>query len=267
LRPLSLFEHILEAENFPPVPQLVPSTKRQAQLGNLTANHSKLITLISHFGSCALSISEKESWLRSTSLLVLVYEGIQMGVFDFDFAPQTTQVSHSETSRRIYMNVSQEGYGAMDDLLEWGLIRSLKMISKQHHLISAYQTTDAGRDYTARVDELHRVEVSRVAFGPSPYAKELVDVQFDSATCRFLITTPSGTFGQVKPVLLYFYPSKARKPHHDSLRLFSGFQHHQHRGRVVRHEPVHSAVASRAPQRASEEQQSPRRRGGGRRKL
>ena len=205
--------------------------------------------------------------MRSTSLLVLVYEGIQMGVFNFDFAPQTTQVIHSETSRRIYMNVSQEGYGAIDDLLEWGLIRSLKMISKQHHLISAYQTTDAGRDYAARVDEQHRVEVSRVASGPSPYEKELVDAQFDSATCRFLITTLSGTFVQVKPVLLYFRTSQARKPHHNSLRLFSGFQHHKHRGRVVCHEPVHSAVASSAPQRASEEQQSPCRRSGRRRKL
>ena len=102
----------------PKVAQLVPSSVRQAQLGSLTANHAKLITLISHFGSCASSLLEAESWLRSTSLLVLIYEGIQLGIFTFDFAPQSRQVNHSDRTRRLYMNISQEGCGAVEDLLE-----------------------------------------------------------------------------------------------------------------------------------------------------
>lgn len=182
--------HILAAGDPPPVPQLVPGTVRQATLGALTANQAKLITLISHFGTCAASMSESESWLRSTSLLVLIYEGIQLGVFEFDFAPQSRLVNHSDISRRLYMNISQEGCGAIDDLLEWGLIRSLKMISRQHHLVTAYQITDEGRHYVAGVDEQHKVEVMRIAFGPKPYDKELVDVEFDGSS--FMITTPSG---------------------------------------------------------------------------
>jgi hypothetical protein len=63
--------------------------------GALTANHAKLITLISHFGSCASSMSEKESWIRSTTLLVLIYEGIKLGIFTFDFAPQSHHVNHA----------------------------------------------------------------------------------------------------------------------------------------------------------------------------
>jgi hypothetical protein len=34
------------------------------------------------------------------------------------------------------------------------------------------------------------LEVSRIAFGPKPYDKELVDVGFDGS--QFVITTPSG---------------------------------------------------------------------------
>ena len=34
------------------------------------------------------------------------------------------------------------------------------------------------------------LEVSRIAFGPKPYDKELVDVEFDGSL--FVITTPSG---------------------------------------------------------------------------
>ena len=155
--------HVLAAGDPRPVPQLVPGTVRQATLGSLTANQAKLITLISHFGKCATDATERESWLRSMPLLVLIYEGIQLGVFEFDFAPQSRLVNHSGLSRRIYMNISQEGSGAIDDLLEWGLIRSLKMISKQHHLVTAYQITDAGREYVAGVDEQHKV------VAPSPH--------------------------------------------------------------------------------------------------
>ena len=155
----------------PKVAQLVPSSVRQAQLGTLTANHAKLITLISHFGSSASSMLESESWLRSTSLLVLIYEGIQLGIFTFDFAPQSRQVNHSDRARRLYMNISQEGCGAIEDLLEWGLVRSLKMISKHHDLVCAYQITDAGRDYAQKVEREHLLEVSRIAFGPKPYDK------------------------------------------------------------------------------------------------
>ena len=38
-----------------------------------------------------------------------------------------------------------------------------------------YQTTDADRDYVAREDKQHPVQVSRVSFGLSLYEKELVD--------------------------------------------------------------------------------------------
>jgi hypothetical protein len=187
---LSKSDHVLAAGNPRPVPQLVPTSIQQAHLGELDANHAKLMVLISHFGTCAANATESETWLRSVSLLVLIYEGIQLRVFDFDFAPQSCQVNHSEMTRRLYMNISQEGCGAIDDLLEWSLIRSLKMISKHHHLITAYQITEKGRLYAEGVDDEHRNEVSRLAFGPKPYHRELVDVEFVGST--FVITTPSG---------------------------------------------------------------------------
>ena len=196
---------------------------RQAKIGELNANHAKLMVLISHFGSAAAHVDESESWLRSISLLVLIYEGIQLRVFDLDFAPQSRQVNHSDHTRRIYMNISQEGCGAIDDLLELGLIRALKMISRDSHLITAFQVTAAGREYVDGVSDAHKTEVRRLAFGPAPYDKELVDVVFTGR--EFKLTTISGyskisdvtEAEDVSYVTSPYIPATLRVPHSEPL--------------------------------------------------
>lgn len=57
-------------------------------------------------------------WLRKSSTMVLIFEAIYNGFFDFDYAPMLTKVA----DELIYMNVSQE---AMDELRTYQLSQSL----------------------------------------------------------------------------------------------------------------------------------------------
>ncbi len=55
---------------------------------------------------CALAAEtggDKERWLRRSTVLVLLYEGIVAQVFDYDYAPSSEMVE----SRRMYFNISQ----------------------------------------------------------------------------------------------------------------------------------------------------------------
>jgi hypothetical protein len=57
-----------------------------------TNDHLKLLYLVSKYAKCSLTAEEKEGWIRKNSLLVLIYEGIVEGVFDYDYAPQSGMV-------------------------------------------------------------------------------------------------------------------------------------------------------------------------------
>ena len=48
------------------------------------------------------------------------------GVLDFDYAPVSILVSKGAYSRRVWMNITQEGNGAVDDLREKGMLNGLK---------------------------------------------------------------------------------------------------------------------------------------------
>jgi hypothetical protein len=89
------------------VEQIVPGSETFGQ-NELTEDHIKLLYLISCYsrnGKC---------WIRKVHLLVLIYEGIVSGAFDYDYAPFSDIVA----SRRIYLNISQEGRDDIDDLRE-----------------------------------------------------------------------------------------------------------------------------------------------------
>jgi WD repeat-containing protein 35 len=58
-----------------------------------TANHAKLLYLISKFAVSARTAQDQESWIRSLPLIILMYEGIVSGCFDLDYAPTSTLIS------------------------------------------------------------------------------------------------------------------------------------------------------------------------------
>ena len=105
-----------------------------------TMNHMKLLYLISKYSHCAQTVHEKERWIRKLPMLVLIYEGVVQKVFDYDYAPASEVV---ETTR-VYLNVSQEGKDDLDDLVEGKLVKGLRLSTKEHQSVTAYQISPSG---------------------------------------------------------------------------------------------------------------------------
>jgi hypothetical protein len=72
-------------------------------LQGLTENQRRLLYLISLYSHPAETGGDKERWIRRSTALVLLYEGIVAQVLDYDYAPSSEIVE----SRRMYFNMSQ----------------------------------------------------------------------------------------------------------------------------------------------------------------
>ena len=104
-----------------------------------TTEHLKVLYLISKYAAQSQAQEQRESWVRQTPLLVLIFEGIQAGALKFDYAPKVMHLydksSHAASAastegatgghlitRRL--NISQEGKCVLDDLREAGLVNA-----------------------------------------------------------------------------------------------------------------------------------------------
>ena len=113
-------------------------------------DHTRLLYLISTYTSSAnrgafpaLSAEEgpdSELWVRKTQLLVLIYECIRAGALDYDYAPMAETIG----SKRVWLNISQEGVDDLDDMREVGFLVGMKLSSKNYNNSTAFRLTSAG---------------------------------------------------------------------------------------------------------------------------
>ena len=76
-----------------------------------------------------------------------MFEGITAGAMDYDYAPASTLVSHNGRSKRVWLNITQEGKAAIDDLREKRLINGLKLSTEDFQPVTAYQVSHKGRAF------------------------------------------------------------------------------------------------------------------------
>ena len=136
-----------------------------------TNDHLKLLYLISRYAECASSPEEREGWIRKNSILVLMYEGIVDGVFDYDYAPQSVLVGR----KRLWLNITQEGKDDIDDLREGGLLNGLKLSSEDLQPITAYQVSAKGKELAILIPREFRTEVDNLIYKDN----ELLQVEFE----------------------------------------------------------------------------------------
>ena len=109
----------------------------------LTPEHYKLLYFISKHSRLAEKATDKERWIRYLHIMVLVYEAILAGVFDYDYSPYGEEVG----SKRMMLNISQEARDNLDDLVEAGMVRSLRMSTSNGKSTMAYQPSKKGLEY------------------------------------------------------------------------------------------------------------------------
>ena len=168
--------------------------KRRELIDDFSDEHWKVLYLISKYSKLAELATDKERWVRQLSILVLIYEGIVAGNLDYDYAPASIFLE----GKRVYINLTQEGKDNIDDLLEVGLIRHLRMVTKDNQSVVSYQVTVEGlemlpqkltRDLRAEVDE----------FIYAPDTEELLLVEYDGEV--FTLKSERGTLARESSIL------------------------------------------------------------------
>jgi hypothetical protein len=112
----------------------------------VTQDHIRLLYLVSLYTKPAENDQEKEVWMRSHALLVLIYEGVVTGVLDYDYSSMAMTVGTS----RVWMNVSQEGKDDLDDLRGMKLLNTIKLSTSDHGLVVGYQISFKGQKLLKR---------------------------------------------------------------------------------------------------------------------
>lgn len=165
-------------------------------------NHNRLLYLISIYNTQRVKNASEDPdadengtntnvWVRKVPLMVLIYEGIVAGIFDYDYTPAPDIVD----GKRVYMNISQEGRDDLDDLREAGMLYGLKLSSKKYQSTVALRITAIGEAHLERrLTSEDRAAVEGVVYAPETRGVEadLLKVSWDSKLGRFMLRSENG---------------------------------------------------------------------------
>ena len=96
-------------------------------------------------------------------------------LFDYDYSPQSSLVE----TRRVWLNVSQEGQSDIEVLREEELINALLVSSKSYKPVVLYQVSDKGQEV---LQDLARQEKEAVNnFAHKPDSRELLKTSWEES--------------------------------------------------------------------------------------
>ncbi|POM75600.1 Interferon-induced GTP-binding protein Mx, partial [Phytophthora palmivora] len=107
-----------------------------------------------------------------------MYEGIAAGALNFDYAPAAMVIAQEGRPKRIWMNTTQDGKSAIDDLREANLINGLKLSTKDYHSVTAFQVSLRGLQLLSQVSKELKANVDAFVFAPKPYRRELLKIRY-----------------------------------------------------------------------------------------
>ncbi|KAG6622255.1 (+)-neomenthol dehydrogenase [Phytophthora cinnamomi] len=80
--------------------------------------------------------------------------------------------------KRIWINTTQDGKSAIDDLREANLINGLKLSTKDYHSVTAFQVSFRGLQLLSQVSKELKADVDAFIFAPKPYRRELLKIRY-----------------------------------------------------------------------------------------
>ncbi|MCK5686855.1 hypothetical protein KAJ27_22140 [bacterium] len=143
----------------------------------LTAEHKKLLYLLSKYSSPALRQEDNEKWIRSLPLQVFMHEGIIKGLFDWDYAPASVDY----LGGREFLNVSQEGLDDINDLREFGYANGMKISTNKHNYLSAFQISKKGKNHLEEISEEEQDSIDKLII--CDHCKNLLNVSIREDGC------------------------------------------------------------------------------------
>lgn len=158
------------------------------KMKEITDSHMKLLYLLHKYAKAAEERGDTEGWIREVHLNVLIYEGIEKEVLDYDYAPQSMLVG----TKRVYMNISQEGRDDIDDLRQYGFINGLRLATEDLTSVTAFQVSLAGMKLLRTIDQALIDAVDFFLYPPKPFPRELKLVVWDKKEEKFAVFTRKG---------------------------------------------------------------------------
>ena len=151
--------------------------------------HAKLLYLVSLYAVEGRKGQDDGAWIRSMALDVLIYECVVQGALRFDYAPQSVRISQpGGTSRRVWLNISQEGRVCIDELRERGLLIALKAMTEDLQPLTCLQVSKKGLSLLKKVPRVVLVPVDNAIHRSSGHASkrgELLQVAWDPENAVF----------------------------------------------------------------------------------
>jgi hypothetical protein len=181
----------------PPLVFQVAEEFRSKKIGvgetiELSEDHVKILFLISLFARPAIDWDDEEGWIRTMPLLVYMYEGIVAGVFKApDYAPTCIMVSQDGVTRRVWMNISQEGKAFVDDMREILLLNGLKLVTEDGQPVTSFQCSNFGLSVVEQMSQEAKDSVLELIY-PTGLEGGPRTIKFDSEEGVFHMTTAGG---------------------------------------------------------------------------
>ena len=90
------------------------------------------------------------------------------------------ELSPQVGTKRVWLNISQEGKDDIDDIREGNLINGLKLSSEDLQPITAFQVSTKGLDILDLVPEELKEQVDSYVYGKEGYEEELLIVEWNA---------------------------------------------------------------------------------------
>lgn len=97
---------------------------------------------------------------KALPLKALIFKGIIDGVFDYDYAPQSIMYMDN----RRFLNISREGEDDLDDLRDINLLNKIRLATKRHVFIYAYNLTKEGINFLNNIPNEDKKIVNELIF-------------------------------------------------------------------------------------------------------
>jgi len=160
-------------------------------------DHTRLLFLVSLYTSdtnrniFAAQEDDGELWVKKIQLLVMIYECIRAGALNYDYAP----LAETLGTRRVWLNISQEGIDDIDDMCEVGFLTGMRLSTAKGGNVAAVRLTKEGMQHLrTHLRRRDRAAIEEVVYSnkSTPSPNNLYVAKWDSKRQKFFLKTKAG---------------------------------------------------------------------------
>jgi len=154
-----------------------------------SVNHAKILLLLTIYSD---QIKDKTGkvWIRLAHLVVVVFEGIQGGIFNLRAAPSSIVIPADRDPSLIWWNVPCGLVACIHDLCREKLCSCIRLVDLNYTQSTAYRVTSVARQFISQMPDALQLEMSSFLEASQPRNKQALNVEISVNSVS--VTTPNG---------------------------------------------------------------------------